>query len=177
MPPIAGATSALTTTSRCPLHNAEDAHAADLDCAWLAAKFRTLTAALERSAEPVQVPKIWSALATVNTKPDMLANWVALRESRMSSVATHRVELSASGITFVHPADLITDFIVKLRMLLFPEHRLVQLKARVVRAISNEPERFAIALACSDAELRQRGILVAHILRKEFEQLRARRES
>ena len=62
-------------------------------------------------------------------------------------------------------------------MLLFPQCSLVHLKAPVVRAIPTKHERISIALYFPDAEPRQRDILVAHALRKESKQLRARRES
>jgi hypothetical protein len=158
-----------------PWRDKDEARLAELDCGWLATQFTNMTLDLPRRVETSQASEVWAAIHTVNNNMDMLVNWLALRDSGLSPTMTHRAELSASGIAFEYDSALSLGAFVSLRMLLFPEHRLVRLKAQVVRALATSTDSYAIALDFPEADEQEREVLVAHVLRRESEQLRVRR--
>ena len=147
------------------------------DATELAQEFGDLSDSMSRHSDIVRtrMPDLCAYLEGINTKMDMLVNWMSARELSRPSQPIHSVELSAIGIAFEHDRRLDVGAEVELRLLLFPERSCVRLSARVIRCNSRaDGDAFYIALDFNEPDERERDRLAAHVMRRHSRILRGR---
>ena len=124
----------------------------------------------------LQNPNVAAYLEQLQQKVTILAELMAAEHSDMMDAPTHAVNISASGIKFLHPAPITKGSKVRVKLRLFPSGLFLALNGHVIwsREVDDAParSRYAVAVDFDPMEEANREMLVRHIHSVQLEKYR-----
>ena len=147
----------------------------------LAATFASTSVEMRRALDVVKrdFPELAHYLEGLNSKLDILARLIVVRESGLPDNPTHEVNLSASGMSFNVTEAIATGSVLELKLLVFPSHICILTLGAVVNCVRQEGSHpqfpFRVGVDFSYIRDSDRELLIRHVVQKQSSELRRRR--
>lgn len=136
---------------------------------------RSLMSRLER-----RDPEIFEYLKIMDTKINLIAQAVTLRDEQFSEHDARDVVLSATGLAFNNEKEIEAGSLLELRMLLTSCMAVIVAYGRVVQCKTmylENPERpFLICVEYINLKEEDRELLIKHVVKKQLQQIRDKNE-
>jgi len=114
-------------------------------------------------------------LKTINAKLDAILNILTFSQAGFSSLVSHSVTISASGMAFLLEEDIPVDACVEMKMLLFSLSPVaVQVYGKVL-TVKKQDSRYRVAVKFSSMDDHVRDEIVRFVFEKEREILREKK--
>lgn len=124
-------------------------------------------------------PGVAELLSILEQKVDLIARTLLAADPALSRQPTRRVSLSASGLAFESEESFALGTLLDLRMVLPPTMVGVQTLGRVVYYQQSRGELpiYQVAVDFVDLSEKDRELLIRHVVRKQMQQLRERKQA
>ena len=120
-------------------------------------------------------PNVAAYLRYLESKIDAVAGLLQIQELDLPREPTHEVNLSATGIRFLHDQSLQVDEVIEMEMLLFPSHALIPALGKVVsceEVAENDPlNRYSVAVDFILLDDDDQDLLIKHNVARQMHQL------
>jgi len=122
-------------------------------------------------------PEITSCFKILDAKINLLAQTV-LYQDKENSLKRHQANISAGGISFAVEKNIPVDTQLLLQLVLPPELNVLHVKARVVTCNENKSDDLPYIVSTQFIETNDitEDIIVRHIMHRQSDQLRAKKE-
>ncbi len=121
-------------------------------------------------------PEFFDYLKILDTKINLIAKAMTVRDDEFSKHDKREVSLSGAGLAFTNPEPIEVGALLELRMLLTSCLAVIVAFARVVqcKAISDSPSEssFEVCVEYVNMKDEDRELLVKHVVKKQLQQLR-----
>ena len=125
-------------------------------------------------------PGIAAYLRYLESKIDAVAGMLQVRELDLPKEPTHEVNLSATGLRFLHDQSLQIDEVIEMEMLLFPSYALIPALGKVVsceEVADNSPlHRYSVAVDFILLDDDDQDLLIKHNVAKQMFELQHTQE-
>jgi hypothetical protein len=120
-------------------------------------------------------------LRYLESKIDTIAGMMQIQELDLPSEPTHEVNLSATGLRFLHDQTLQVDEVIEMEMLLFPSYALIPALGKVVaceEVAANDPlHRFSVAVDFILLDDDDQDLLIKHNVSRQMHDLQLSHEN
>jgi hypothetical protein len=122
-------------------------------------------------------PELSSCFKILDTKINLLAQTI-LYQDKENSLMHHKANISAGGISFAVEQNIPANTELMLQLVLPPELNILNVKAKVIKCNVNKNDDFAYRLSTQFIETNDitEDIIVRHIMHRQSDQLRAKKE-
>jgi len=126
-------------------------------------------------------PEVAAYLRYLESKIDTIAGMMQIQELDLPSEPTHEVNLSATGLRFLHDQSLQVDEVIEMEMLLFPSYALIPALGKVVaceEVAANDPQqRFSVAVDFILLDDDDQDLLIKHNVSRQMHDLQLSHEN
>ena len=126
-------------------------------------------------------PEVAAYLRYLESKIDTIAGMMQIQELDLPSKPTHEVNLSATGLRFLHDQSLQVDEVIEMEMLLFPSYALIPALGKVVaceEVAANDPlQRFSVAVDFILLDDDDQDLLIKHNVSRQMHDLQLSHEN
>jgi len=126
-------------------------------------------------------PEVAAYLRYLESKIDTIAGMIQIQEMDLPSEPTHEVNLSATGLRFLHDQSLLVDEVIEMEMLLFPSYALIPALGKVVaceEVAANDPQqRFSVAVDFILLDDDDQDLLIKHNVSRQMHDLQLSHEN
>ena len=126
-------------------------------------------------------PDVAAYLRYLESKIDTIAGMMQIQELDLPSEPTHEVNLSATGLRFLHDQMLQVDEVIEMEMLLFPSYALIPALGKVVaceEVAANDPlHRFSVAVDFILLDDDDQDLLIKHNVSRQMHDLQLSHEN
>jgi hypothetical protein len=115
----------------------------------------------------------------LNTKINQLAKLLAPSHETIFNQASQPISLSANGLGFEHATELPEGELIKIELVLLPQYTYLSFLGRVVYCAKNQQDalgKYTVGLQLEVIRPQDTDRLIQHIMKKEAEFLKYRRE-
>ena len=128
-----------------------------------------------------RAPEVATYLRYLESKIDTIAGMMQIQELGLPSEPTHEVNLSATGLRFLHDQMLQVDEVIEMEMLLFPSYALIPALSKVVaceEVAANDPlHRFSVAVDFILLNDDDQDLLIKHNVSRQMHDLQLSHEN